>query len=112
MKFMFSSLVFCYYFIIFPYLFCNCAKREGRHIHIKHPSLILECKSLMAMRTLHAPCSFTFSFTALSDEWDGDCDEGTGTLLSNANTSTIHSYQTFRLSVWRYMVTSIWEFSG
>lgn len=31
--------------------------------------------------------------------------------FSMAKTSTIHSYQTLRLSVWRNMVTTIWEFS-
>lgn len=37
---------------------------------------------------------------------------GRGDNVSRANTSTIHSYQTFRLSVWRYMVTTISELAG
>lgn len=106
-----QSLLFEYFLLIYGV----------SRFHIKHPSLMLECRSLIPTRTRRwlardglAGFSLVFKLSTLGDP-ARKLLVGIGLdefMRSRAYTSTIHSYQTLRSSVWRYIVATISPFSG
>lgn len=90
--------------------------------YIRHPSLMLECRSLMPTLTRRTPAVLFLLGCDLGRPLLSAPGESalapliTGATssagLSKAKTSTIHSYHTFRSSVCRYMVTTTSPLSG
>jgi hypothetical protein len=81
--------------------------------HIRHPSLILECISLTATRIFLPPDAPGLPTPIpLGDVHPGEDGRDGCEAETETNTSTIHSYQTLRLSVWRHIVTAISALSG
>lgn len=88
-------------------------------VYMRQPSFILECNSLIPTLTRRGLPSLPLQVstpgeTVLPPLITGlrtvlvECDTG----CSTENTSTIHSYQTFRSSVCLYIVTTISPLSG
>lgn len=106
-----------------PYL----SPRRFSLAYMRHPSLMLECRSLMPTLTRRTPALLFWLGWVLGrplPSVPGDSALApliTGAISPEANgsaggskakTSTIHSYHTFRSSVCRYMVTTTSPLSG
>ena len=105
------------FFFFIPSNNCNL---NTLFFHMRHPSLMLECKSLIPILIRRPPrrrCCLSL-LVALSPPEEGSLaplivgPRDPSGERSTAKTSTIHSYQTFRSSVCRYIVTTISPFSG